>query len=1834
MKISLKKPSIIIAIITTIILILALVFIPKTSMFSSLIEQLNLKEGTEEEVSLDNWEISTVFYDSTVDEGKTPLTEINWDASDGSYKTGETRVITVQINYKNTNAVTTYQPGELEIGIPNLIYKNSTNQNSAYNASLGASVLVGANDKSHTGYDWNFVGETPDTSQEYYYFTNKNAIEKNSNFEGSIQIQYTITPQTNTVTYLNESIINYFKKLKASIGESGNRIYESQYIENVETTITSPNWPNNYSNNMTESENFWEYSNPEAKQLIVYFAPESKIENRYDKIYIYNKSGDKLYTLTGSEMAGTLYIVNDNYVKISMTSDSSTNYNGFSASIGSNLVTETFIPTNLVFSNEISFNYTRKYIHPWSLEEYSIEKRATKISSLDGLIEGDYYWVKYNFEMKGYLSPSYPKIGASYYIEDIFPENCVVLDRTLTQLSLENGYYQSSSMKDTSNYLREDYLFVGYPKSVYNEESNNLIITNNVNLYIKYNNQEEYALLDNADITINLAEFDFEYTGDLYSIQKNTREKQSEDADQGYEQSALYYQSLTGIDTKLGGYGRFNSLLRISTIYTGQKMNIKFGDDALYITDSNNNYKKLIDNEYYFSYITFPSGLKNGNNITIPNEKYECELWVRYANNTDYSLYETFKNKNKTWTFTEENAIVEYYFIIKDVTESIVNYTHENYVNIVNAKDIAESGIIYNLGFLQVFSEGVLLNEAKLNSYNNIITKEMIAQSDLNKYGQYIQRSQDTMHYYYWNIPNPRYNITPSKEMTSFIQNAEEEKFTGTAAITLNGDFSYSTLSENVIKNYHNLIDEDKKLVGFVLYDLLPQGMELTSTKEEIINSLTIGRRANFYIEGNYISTSNIIKNNLSLEIIENWKNTGRTMLMVDIDFKDTPALALIKNIGGTTLELNIFRFQYNYAVSYDAYLENGSTWKNTIYFNYKNRDIDTTTFLTNKKGKDDGTIDSGITDINNNNQTNDYISYSQTSKSINSLISTHQDITTYVKTDQSNYSTGNVDTSCNSEYEYKLRVRSGSNKITKLTIYSNLEESHNSRTHWKGDFLGIDTTYAEAKGYTIKTYYSEKTNATNMKDDTSWKEYTDTTDKTKVKSLAFVYLDEEGNPAILPENSLTYVLIKMKSPADESIKSVAYNSSWTEWTALDDSGEEVDFITGINSNTVKISLPNSVQYEDIEINLEKIWDDNNNQLGLRPNEITYQIIPNDDSTKAIDFILNINDTSLTDPNKWTKTIEVPKFNDNGDEIEYTINEVIPTLENNYTYIKTINNYSITNQLAKNIIITKKWIDNSNSYLTRPSNVVIKVLQNNKEYKTVTITDDYTTNEWSNNIAVPVYDSEGNEYTYTLEELEVDNYSTTYDSTNLTFTNKLTGEEKITITKKWQDNSNSYNTRPLSINVILKQNNKNYKNITITGTTNTWTSEEITVPKYDDNGIKYNYTIEESLTLNNYGLNEYNQSNYTITNILKNNIDITITKKWIDSDNEYNTRPKELKLTLLQNGKEYKTITLNGTTNTWTTNIEVPKYDDNQKEYQYTIKEIDDGTLPDYKDIIYSEDGLSVTNKLNKDIDLIITKNWIDYDNEYKARPDTIKINLLRNGELYKELELSGNTNTWTTTVENIPVYDENSKKYIYTIEELPNDKINKYQKITYDQTTLTVTNELTEKPKVTLYFTVKNGYTTHDNDEVKFDSEGLTEILKKYDLNPENEYIYEFELENTETKKVYKGNLSTQGVLEFSDLPYGTYRALQKDDEYFDFVKMINLEDVPGVKFTEDETGGIIEIEPTGKDIIYGINVVNKITIPKENPETENGISIKIIILVLLLNIFIYKSFKKKYYA
>lgn len=94
----------------------------------------------------------------------------------------------------------------------------------------------------------------------------------------------------------------------------------------------------------------------------------------------------------------------------------------------------------------------------------------------------------------------------------------------------------------------------------------------------------------------------------------------------------------------------------------------------------------------------------------------------------------------------------------------------------------------------------------------------------------------------------------------------------------------------------------------------------------------------------------------------------------------------------------------------------------------------------------------------------------------------------------------------------------------------------------------------------------------------------------------------ETGKPAVIPANSLLYVLVKMQAPDDpyegddsidqskrplsKDIKTYAYNNCWTQWNPIDETfNTRVDFVTGIHSNIVRVALPYTVEDEAV-INL------------------------------------------------------------------------------------------------------------------------------------------------------------------------------------------------------------------------------------------------------------------------------------------------------------------------------------------------------------------------------------------------------------------------------------------------------------------------------------------------------------------------------------------------------------------------------------------------------------------------------------------------------------------------
>ena len=165
--------------------------VSKRDVVSSTVSKINLSE---ENNIYSDFDISLVMYDSTVDNGKTQLTEINWNATSNT-----TRVVIVQVNFKNDNASTVYYPGELRITVDNLgkiVPVDSAGTTFLRPTSIGADSEY-VDEKT---YDWTY---RYDAENEQYIFTNNNMLEADANFEGTIQLAYEI----NSANILNNSSV-------------------------------------------------------------------------------------------------------------------------------------------------------------------------------------------------------------------------------------------------------------------------------------------------------------------------------------------------------------------------------------------------------------------------------------------------------------------------------------------------------------------------------------------------------------------------------------------------------------------------------------------------------------------------------------------------------------------------------------------------------------------------------------------------------------------------------------------------------------------------------------------------------------------------------------------------------------------------------------------------------------------------------------------------------------------------------------------------------------------------------------------------------------------------------------------------------------------------------------------------------------------------------------------------------------------------------------------------------------------------------------------------------------------------------------------------------------------------------------------------------------------------------------------------------------------------------------------------------------------------------------------------------------------------------------------
>ena len=448
-----------------------------------------------------------------------------------------------------------------------------------------------------------------------------------------------------------------------------------------------------------------------------------------------------------------------------------------------------------------------------------------------------------------------------------------------------------------------------------------------------------------------------------------------------------------------------------------------------------------------------------------------------------------------------------------------------------------------------------------------------------------------------------------------------------------------------------------------------------------------------------------------------------------------------------------------------------------------------------------------------------------------------------------------------------------------------------------------------------------------------------------------------------------------------------------------------------------------------LSINGEKVWVDNNDEAGFRPESITVNLLANGE----------VIDTKLvTSEAEWKYTFEnLPMYKD-GQKIKYEVEEL--TVDNYETSYDNENPFIIVNTHNPSKITVsgiKTWVDNNDQDGIRPESITINLTgkigdEIVYEDSKVVSADDNWKYEFTN---LPQY-KYGKLISYTIDEDDVEGYSKEINGYDVINTHT---PETIIIngSKVWDDNNNQDGIRPDKITVNLLADDKiiDTKDVSINEEGN-WIFEFTNLPKYRDGGIEVKYSITEE-SVDGY---ESAITDFEITNIhTPETVSYNVSKVWSDYENNDGIRPNSITVRLIADGKEILSQVINEENN-WSYSFEnLPKYRD---EGTLIVYEIVEDEVLGYTTTIESSVDVNnpnntiviVTNSHEKEQNSItISKIWEDYNNKYGKRPESITIHLYADGELVETLTITEETD-WTAILSKDKY--KNGVEIYYTIDE------------------------------------------------------------------------------------------------------------------------------------------------------------------------------------------------------
>ena len=501
---------------------------------------------------------------------------------------------------------------------------------------------------------------------------------------------------------------------------------------------------------------------------------------------------------------------------------------------------------------------------------------------------------------------------------------------------------------------------------------------------------------------------------------------------------------------------------------------------------------------------------------------------------------------------------------------------------------------------------------------------------------------------------------------------------------------------------------------------------------------------------------------------------------------------------------------------------------------------------------------------------------------------------------------------------------------------------------------------------------------------------------------------------------------------------------------------------TATNKNTEKINFK-----------VIKNWDNTPSELQF---DTYVQLYKNDKKERE--------QVKLTANDKWETSFEgLPKYDENGKEINYTVKEVNEkdveeagekiTLKSYDYQVKHSNDGTkkedtITNTVTNadkytfEVTATKKW----EGGVSKKDVVFTFTNKNNTEntYK-LTLKPSNKTDEstWVGKIPLPKYNPDNSFAEYTVDEVKVPGFTTTgdkdkivsYENPSVEFTNKI-DEKKIIVTKEWGATPKEFIDK---VTVVL------------TGTADGYIKSEpkeiakgekttvFTVPTHTLDGKEIIYTATEQgekdgkVSINGKEFAVEHKEPYTIVNtytgLTTDKIKLTIVKQWVGEGRT----SVEFEI-FDEKGDKATENNIVLSDDHWTTDVDLPMWDKDGNLKKYTVIEVEKTKTfnlrynKDFKNEISGQDGTVTFTNERVMKTLTVEKKWVGDAESITGKSANFKIK--GGGKEISFNLLAGEEPSTKDT--KLPVYDLEGKPIEYTITE------EEIEGFTADPTTKTVT--------------------------------------------------------------------------------------------------------------------------------------------------------------------------------